>query len=128
MLSNSSVIDHDKLVLQYTRDVKSVLQVHDLATGEFLYEIKIPVGTVAGTIGRTVDSDLFVQFMSFLTPGTIYRYNFTVEDESKRLTIFREAKVKNFDTSLFETKQVFYESKDGTKVPMFITHRKVKGA
>jgi prolyl oligopeptidase len=120
------VIDHDKLVLQYTRDVKSVLHVHDLSTGKFLYDIKIPVGTVAGTIGRTKDSELFIQFMSYLTPGTIFCYNFGVEDESERLTIHREAKVKDFDSSLFETKQIFYDSKDGTKVPMFITHRKVK--
>ncbi|KAK3825808.1 MAG: prolyl endopeptidase [Benniella sp.] len=124
VLSISSVIDHDKLVLQYTRDVKSVLNVHDLATGTFLYEIKIPVGTVAGIIGHTKDSDLFIQFLSYLTPGTIYRYNFRVEDESERLTIFKQATVQSFDSSMFETKQVFYESKDGTRVPMFVTHKK----
>jgi len=125
VLSISTVIDHDKLVLQYTRDVKSVLNVHDLATGTFLYEIKIPVGTVAGIIGHTKDSDLFIQFLSYLTPGTIYRYNFRVEDESERLTIFKQATVQSFDSSMFETKQVFYESKDGTRIPMFITHKKV---
>ncbi|KAF9980731.1 hypothetical protein BGZ65_004747 [Modicella reniformis] len=124
VLSNTSVIDHDKLVLQYTHNVKSVLYIHDLTTGKFLNEIKIPVGTVAGTAGRTQDSELFIQFMSYLTPGTIYRYNFKIENEDERLTIFRQANVKNFDSSLFETKQVFYSSKDGTKVPMFITHRK----
>ncbi|KAF9364389.1 hypothetical protein BGX34_001703 [Mortierella sp. NVP85] len=124
VLSISSVIDHDKLILQYTRDVKSVLNVHDLVTGTFLYEIKIPVGTVAGIIGHTKDSDLFIQFLSYLTPGTIYRYNFRVEDESERLTIFKQATVQSFDSSMFETKQVFYESKDGTRVPMFITHKK----
>ncbi|KAF8924439.1 hypothetical protein BGZ58_001782, partial [Dissophora ornata] len=124
VLSNSQVVNNDKLILQYLRDVKDVLLVHDLTTGAFLHQINVPVGTVASTAGRREDNELFIQFMSFLTPGTIYRYDFSTEDEEKRLSVFRQAKVNNFDSELFETKQVFYPSKDGTKIPMFITHKK----
>ncbi|KAG0275856.1 hypothetical protein BGZ95_008305 [Linnemannia exigua] len=124
VLSGAVVIDGDKLVLNYMRDVKDVLVVHDLKSGQFIGQIDIPVGTVAGISGRRVDKDIFITFVSYLTPGTIYRYNFEIEKEGDRLTIFRQSKVKNFDNTLFETKQVFYESKDGTKIPMFITHKK----
>ena len=126
VLSSSLVINNDKLILQYMHDVKSVLLVHDLTTGAYLHKINIPVGTVAGTSGRRVDNELFVQFMSFLTPGTIYRYDFSINDEETRLSVFRQAKVNNFESDMFETTQVFYPSKDGTKIPMFITHKKVK--
>ncbi|KAK3843576.1 MAG: prolyl endopeptidase-like protein [Linnemannia gamsii] len=124
VLSDATVVNGDKLVLNYMRDVKNVLVVHDLKSGQFINQIDIPVGTVAGITGRRVDKEIFVTFYSYLTPGTIYRYSFETEKEEDRLTIFRESKVKNFDSTLFETKQVFYESKDGTKIPMFITHKK----
>jgi len=124
VLDDATVVNGDKLVLSYMRDVKGVLVVHDLKTGQFIRQIETPVGTISGVNGRRVDKEFFFYFLSYLTPGTIYRYNFEVEDEEKRLTIFRESEVKNFDNTLFETKQVFYESKDGTKIPMFITHKK----
>ncbi|KAF9201450.1 hypothetical protein BGZ49_008304 [Haplosporangium sp. Z 27] len=124
VLSRCKVVDEDKLVLEYTRDVKSVLLVHDLTTGHFLYEIKIPVGTVGGSSGNPEDKEMFLRFSSFITPGTIYRYSFEIEDHEKRLSTFRAPIVKGFDNSLFETKQVFYSSKDGARIPMFITHKK----
>ncbi|KAG0197876.1 hypothetical protein BGX28_008638 [Mortierella sp. GBA30] len=124
VLSCSLVIDKDKLILQYIHDVKSILHVHDLKTGKFQNNIKVPIGTIAGCAGQKEDREFFIQFMSYLTPGTIYRYSFEPENEDKRLTVFRQAKVNNFDKDMFETKQVFYESKDCTKIPMFITYKK----
>ncbi|KAF9160373.1 hypothetical protein BGX21_002872 [Mortierella sp. AD011] len=124
VLSGAIVVDSDKLVLSYMRDVKSVLVIHDLKTGKLIHQIKTPVGTTADIRGRREDKEFFFFFVSFLTPGTIYRYNFEIEDEEKRLAVFREAEIKNFDNTKFETKQVFYESKDGTNIPMFITHKK----
>ncbi|KAG0358405.1 prolyl endopeptidase-like protein [Gamsiella multidivaricata] len=124
VLDNSQVVSDDKLVLHYIHHVTSKIVVHDLPTGKFIHEIKIPVGTIVSISARREDTELFIQFMSFLTPGTIYRYDFKVEDHEQRLSVFRQAEVKNFDGSLFETKQIFYSSKDGTKVPMFITHKK----
>ncbi|KAG0211043.1 hypothetical protein BGX28_008613 [Mortierella sp. GBA30] len=124
VLDAATVINGDKLVLSYMRDVKSVLVVHDLNTGKLTRQIETPVGTVSSVRGRREDKEFFFYFLSYLTPGTIYRYNFEAENEEKCLTIFRESEVKNFDSTKFETKQVFFESKDGTKVPMFVTHKK----
>ncbi|KAG0264987.1 hypothetical protein BG011_005743 [Mortierella polycephala] len=124
VLSCSTVIDNDKLIVQYIQDVKSVIRIHDLHTGEYRSQVPLPIGNVAGIAGEKNDKEFFLQFMSFLSPGTIYRYSFKPEDEGNRLSIFRQAKVKNFDSDDFVTKQVFYESKDGTKVPMFISHKK----
>ncbi|KAF9965914.1 hypothetical protein BGZ70_003818 [Mortierella alpina] len=124
VLIGGDVMDGNKLILNYLRDVKNVLAVYDLSTGQFLHEIPLPVGTVGNIVGNRESRDFFIFFTSFLTPGTIYRYDFGVEDQYQRLSAFREIRVKGFDSSLFETKQVFYESKDGTKIPMFITHKK----
>ena len=123
VLSSSLVVNEDKLVLEYMHDVKSVLLVHDLKSGKFLNEIPIPIGTIGSVAGRRVDEELFLSFTSFLNPSTIYRYNFT-EDKEQRLSVFKNSKVTNFDADLFEVKQVFFESKDGTKIPMFISHKK----
>ncbi|KAG0040063.1 hypothetical protein BGZ82_005534 [Podila clonocystis] len=124
VLVGGDVVDGNKLLLNYLRDVKYVVAVYDLTTGQFLHEDTLPAGTVGNIVGSRESRDFFIFFTSFLTPGTIYRYNFGVEDQDQRLSIFREIKVKDFDNTLFETKQLFYESKDGTMIPMFITHRK----
>lgn len=66
---------------------------------------------------------MFYQFTSFLTPGVIYHCDMT--KEALAPTIFKQSEVKGFDRSKFETVQVFIKSKDGTKVPVFLVHRKV---
>ncbi|KAG0056691.1 hypothetical protein BGZ83_003934 [Gryganskiella cystojenkinii] len=124
VLSYSLVVNKDKLIVEYMHDVKSVLHVHNLTTGAFLNEIPIPIGTIGTVAGRRVDDEVFFSFTSFLNPSTIYRYNFTTEKLEDRLSIFRKSDVKNFNSDLFETKQIFFESKDGTKVPMFVSHKK----
>jgi prolyl oligopeptidase len=77
------------------------------------------LGTAGGFGGKRTDTETFYTFSSYATPPSIYRYDM-ITGESKLL---RQAKV-DFDPSQFEVKQVFYKSKDGTKVPMFITHKK----
>lgn len=77
------------------------------------------LGSLAGLSGRPNDNEVFYGFMSYLSPVSVYRYDPNT-GESK---VFRSPKLK-FDPSQFETKQVFYTSKDGTKVPMFITMKK----
>ncbi|KAF9204633.1 hypothetical protein BGZ49_005065 [Haplosporangium sp. Z 27] len=124
VLSGATVVNGDKLVLNYMRDVKGVLVIHDLKTGNLIRQLETPVGTISSVNGRRVDKEFFFFFISQLTPGTIYRYSFELEDEEKRLSVFRESQVKDFDKTKFETKQVFFESKDGTKIPMFVTHKK----
>ncbi|MGI8401152.1 MAG: prolyl oligopeptidase family serine peptidase [Gemmatimonadaceae bacterium] len=85
-----------------------------------LGEIQLPgIGTVNELNGKQGDDELFYSFTSFLYPTTIYRYDL----KSRRNELFRAPKVA-FDASKYETKQVFYTSKDGTRVPMFITAKK----
>ena len=83
-------------------------------------ELPLPgIGAVGEIHGRQGDDELFYSFTSFLNPTTIYRFDL----KSRRNEVFRAPKV-SFDPSVYETRQVFYTSKDGTRVPMFITAKK----
>jgi prolyl oligopeptidase len=77
------------------------------------------IGSAEGFGGKSTDKETFYSFTGFTTPTTIYRYDLTTGKSS----VFREPKVE-FNPADFETKQVFFKSKDGTRVPMFITHKK----
>jgi prolyl oligopeptidase len=82
--------------------------------------VELPgIGTAGGFGGRRVDTETFYTFTSFTTPPRIYRYD-TITGKS---SLFRQAKVK-FNPDEYEVRQVFFTSKDGTKVPMFISHKK----
>lgn len=121
VLDWTSVVDGNKLALCYMRDVKNSLQIHCINTGETLQKLPLDVGTIIGFSGDKKYSELFYQFASFLTPGIIYRYDLAQDKEPR---VFREIKVANFDFTAYCVKQVFYPSKDGTKIPMFIVQRK----
>jgi len=118
VISFATMVNH-QFVVAYLRDAHHLLKVYD-RTGRFVRELPLPtMGTIAGLSGRRQDSEMFLQFTSFLFPATIYRYDFTTD----RMQAFREPAVK-FDPTAYETRQVFYHSKDGTRVPMFLTHRR----
>ncbi|XP_072987796.1 uncharacterized protein [Typha latifolia] len=122
VLESASAVNGDKLLVSYLSDVKYVLQIRDLRTGTLLHHLPIEIGTVSGISGRREDSEVFIGFTSFLTPGIIYRCNLTTE--VPEMKIFREISVPGFDRTDFEVKQVFAPSKDGTKIPMFIVSKK----
>jgi len=109
----------NRLMVVYMKDAHHIMKVYDLS-GQFEKEIKLPtLGSVSGLSGRQKDKEFFFGFTSFLFPTNIYRYDF----ETGKLTLFRSSEI-DFDASKYETKQVFYRSKDGTRVPMFLTHKK----
>jgi prolyl oligopeptidase len=108
-----------KLFAIYMKDVAHRVYVYDL-NGKFEREVELPtLGTVDGFEGEKSDKEVFYTFTSFTFPPTIYRYNIA----SGKSEVFRKPEVK-FNSEDYETKQVFYESKDGTRVPMFIVHKK----
>ncbi|OXU24299.1 hypothetical protein TSAR_016943 [Trichomalopsis sarcophagae] len=122
VLDWATAVDKDKLVVCYIEDVKNVLGVHSLETGKLIRQLPLDVGTVVGFSGDLKYSEIFYQFTSFLTPGIIYTLDLKENEEKPK--VFREIKVNDFDASLYKTTQIFYSSKDGTKIPMFIVHKK----
>jgi prolyl oligopeptidase len=106
-------------VAEYLKDARSVVKLFSL-DGQFEREVDLPgIGTAAGFGGRPSDTETFYSFSSFVAPTTLYRYDFTTH----RSEVFRRSEVK-FKSDDYETRQVFCTSRDGTRIPMFITHRK----
>ena len=108
----------DKLVLTYSQDASTHLYVYSLE-GKELNEIKLPTVGRAGFSGKRGQKECFYSFASFTVPGTIYQYDMA----QNKSTVYTEPKVK-FDLGKYTTEQVFFISKDGTHVPMFLTYRK----
>jgi prolyl oligopeptidase len=109
-----------KLFATYLKDVTTRAYVHSL-DGRLEHEITLPgLGTATGFGGERDSTFVFYTFNSLNLPPTIYRYDIA----TKSSRVFRQPKVPGYDPAAFETKQVFYTSKDGTRVPMFLVHRK----
>jgi prolyl oligopeptidase len=103
----------------YMIDAVSAVKQYDY-TGKIVREIKLPgIGTASGFGGEDKDKELYFSFTNYVTPGTIYSFN----PKNGETKIYQKPAVK-FDSEKYESKQVFYTSKDGTKVPMIITHKK----
>lgn len=109
----------DSLFCSYLKDASTHVLQHDLS-GKFIREIALPaLGTASGFYGKREDRITFYTFTSFTHPPTIYKYD-TVDGISE---VFHKTEVK-FNPEDYAAKQVFFASKDGTKVPMFIVHKK----
>jgi prolyl oligopeptidase len=109
-----------KMFVSYLKDVTTRAYVYSL-DGKLENEIQLPgVGTAFGFGGRMDDKFVFYSFTSFNYPPTIFKYNIA----TKKSTVFRTVKIPGFNAPDYDVKQVFYNSKDGTRVPMFITHKK----
>jgi len=109
----------NKLIVTYLKDANNVVSVYE-PDGKYLYDVQLPaLGTVNGFYGKRDETETFYTFTSFTYPPTIYKYDI-VNNKSE---LFRKSDVK-FDMDGFETKEIFFESKDGTKVPLFIVHKR----
>lgn len=108
----------DKIVAAYLHDAHSRVRVYDLQ-GVHVRDVELPgLGTVAGFPGKRSSSETFYLYTSFTTPGTVYHYDV----DNGQSEVFLQPRL-SFDPSQFVTEQVFYISKDGTQVPMFINSR-----
>jgi prolyl oligopeptidase len=117
-IENVSVVG-EQFIVEYLKDARSVVKLFALG-GKPAGEVELPgIGSAGGFSGRRTDTETFYGFTSFTTPGEVYRLDLT----TGKSELFRRPKV-DFDPSVYETKQVFYASKDGTRVPMFITHKR----
>ncbi len=108
-----------KIFASYLIDAKTAVKQYDL-DGKLDWEVQLPgIGTASGFGAKKTDKDFYYSFTSFTDPSTIYHYDIA----SGKSTFYLQPKV-DFNPADYETKQIFYESKDGTKVPMFIVHKK----
>jgi len=110
---------NNQFIADYLKDAHTQMKIFNL-DGSFVREIELPgIGSVGGFGGKRYDTETFYSYTSFTAPNTIYRYNL-ITGES---TIYRQAQV-DFNPDDYETQQIFYPSKDGTLIPMFITAKK----
>jgi prolyl oligopeptidase len=108
-----------RLVATFLKDARSEVAVYSLA-GARERTVELPgIGTASGFHGHADDPETFYNYSSFTTPPTIYRFDVT----SGKSETFRRAQV-GFDSADYTVEQIFYRSKDGTRVPMFLAHRK----
>lgn len=106
-------------IASYLQDVSSVVKVFDLS-GHFVREIELPgLGTAGGFSGEVDDPETFFSYTSYTTPGEIYRYDVSTGEKET----FFKPDVK-FNPNDYMTRRIFYPSKDGTRIPLFISHKK----
>ena len=108
-----------RLIANYNKDAHSVVKIYD-ESGKFLANLDNDmIGSIGGFSGEPEDTETFYTVTSYITPAAIYRYDVT----NNKSTLYKESEIK-FNSDEYITEQKFYTSKDGTKVPMFITHKK----
>jgi prolyl oligopeptidase len=109
-----------KIFATYLKDVTTRAYVYSL-DGTLENEIELPgLGTANGFGGNRDDTFVFYTFNSLSVPPTIYRYDIA----TKKSTIFRQPQIPGYDPNAYETEAAFYPSKDGTKIPIFLVHKK----
>ena len=108
-----------RLIANYTKDARSLVRIFD-ESGKSLGKLDNEViGTISGFAGEADDTETFYTVTSYITPATIYRYDIA----NNKSILYKKSEI-NFNSDEYVTEQKFYTSKDGTKVPMFITHKK----
>ena len=117
VLSSAGVVG-GKLILNYEKDASTHIYRYDL-NGKLLNEIELPAIGAASLSGEKDNNEAFLTFTSFTFPTSIYRY----DTETDKMELYRRPEVK-FNPEEYTTEQIFYTSKDGTKVPMFLIYKK----
>ncbi len=108
-----------KFIAEYMKDATSKVLVMDY-NGKVLHQMKLPgIGTMGGFSSKEGEKTAFYAFTSFTFPSTIYKYDINTNHSE----VFYKSEI-DFNSDLYESEQVFYTSKDGTKVPMFLVHKK----
>ncbi len=116
-LEGVGILNH-QFVVDYLKDAYTTIRIYSLA-GELVREVDLPgIGSAGGFDGKPEDTETFYSFTSFTVPPAIYRYDMVTGVS----TLYRQPEV-DFDPDAYTTTQVFYTGKDGTRVPMFITHK-----
>jgi prolyl oligopeptidase len=110
---------NNQFVIGYLKDAYTQIKTYDLS-GKFVRSVELPgIGSAGGFNGKRYDTETFYSYSSFNALPTIYRYDL----KTGKSEVFRKADVK-INPADYEVKQVFYNSKDGTRIPMFIVHKK----
>ncbi|TWR29807.1 S9 family peptidase [Mucilaginibacter pallidiroseus] len=108
-----------KLFAEYLKDATSLVKQYDMS-GKFEHDIQLPsVGTAGGFGAKKNEKETYYTFTSYVYPSTIFKYDIA----TGKSTLYKKSGVK-FDPANYESKQVFYPSKDGTKIPLIITYKK----
>ncbi|GAA5986969.1 hypothetical protein JCM10908_000972 [Rhodotorula pacifica] len=128
-LTSVHVANEDKLVLLYSVDVKDELYLHDLHTGKRIKRLgEGLIGSIDQIAGERKHDEMWFSISGFTSPGTVYRYDFATDEKRGKVEgveqVYREAKVDGIKADDFVSEQVFLKSKDGTRVPMFVTRPK----
>ncbi|MCP4809657.1 MAG: S9 family peptidase [Proteobacteria bacterium] len=109
---------NEQFVCRYLHNAQTQVKIFEL-DGTHVRDVELPgIGSAGGWGGEREDSETFYSFTSFTTPGTVYRYDMKTGESE----LFRAPAV-SMDPEAFEVKQTWYESKDGTQVPMFVVHK-----
>jgi prolyl oligopeptidase len=110
---------NNQFVVSYLKDAYSQVKIYDLK-GKFVRSVELPgIGAAGGFGGKRFDTETFYSYSSFNSLPTIYRYDL----KTGKSEVFRKADVK-INPADYEVQQVFYTSRDGTRIPMFIVHKK----
>jgi len=118
VLSGVSHVGH-RLIANYTKDAHSVVRIFDLSGKKLVDLDNDMIGSIGGFAGEADDMETFYSVTSYTTPAAIYRYDVA----NNKSTLYKQSEIK-FNADDYETELEFYASKDGTKIPLFITHKK----
>ncbi|GJN24765.1 hypothetical protein PR202_gb12527 [Eleusine coracana subsp. coracana] len=104
VLESADAVNSNQLLVCYMSDVKSILQLRDLSTGNLIHQLPLDIGSISEISCRREDKEAFIGFVSFLSPGIIYRCN--LASTIPEMKVFREISVPGFDRTRFQVKQV----------------------